>query len=130
MKFIIVLTINNPFEQGLIDKGYNIYNYHDPKWSRLFQRCIKDDIGKKYYINVLEIEGHHWWGDYNNRYQPEIQVDITHDNSRVETITIKYHSDLFPNQWRVISTLDDIENFFEKIFTNLNADYSEKYEEN
>ena len=123
--------INNKFEQQLIDNDYKI---HIDQWHgaiRLFQKKITDDIGIKYYLDCYHYNiGLEFPREPNHdSYLFKVQFDIDKENF----VEVKYSAsevleddNIYNNE---ITTLEEIELFFENMFKNINAKYKERYGE-
>lgn len=122
-------TYNNSFEKQLEEADYK---WFEDRWKnsiRGFQKKFTDDKGVKYFIT-----GYH----YNIAKQldrPDLDKDsysfnvqFTLDkNEKHQTINIEFMTNLFPNEWREFTTLKDIEQFYEKCWLDMKADYYELY---
>lgn len=80
-----------PLQQYLIDAGYKkhvsdsnkLFNHTDT----LFQKCIKDDKGKKYFINMWYYPEHSYGGiDLPEQIQGEVQFTLQ-DGEHLEVIS-------------------------------------------
>jgi len=126
-------TINNEFEQSLIDAGYNFFQDNWKNSIRGFQKKFTDDAGIKYFIT-----GYH----YNHSKQlnrPDIRdfdsycfdVQFTLNQytgtKQHQIINIEFSADFLSNEWRPITTLKEVENFYEKTCLDMKADYYELY---
>lgn len=124
-------NINNKFEQKLIDNGYKIYQDHWHGAIRLFQKKITDDNGIKYFIDCY----HYNIGlkfpkePKHDSYLFKVQYDIDKEN----LVEIKYSSAEFLEDDNIydreITTLEEVETFFDNMFKNINAKYKERYGE-
>ena len=108
-------------DQDFLNKGYNEYppsQFEDENVVKLFQKCFKDNIGKKYYITVDKWK--EWTHPYTKKKYPpayEYKVQL-YANGTHNAIDILYH-----HTW----TLDDVEKHVEDLFTNGNYDYSVRW---
>lgn len=123
--------INNDFEQGMINRGYRIWRNNNDSAIRLFQKPFSDIYGIRYYLTCK----------HYNYYKQNVTVNIEHDydrysfsaqfeindNTTENTIDISYYGDMIPNKHRDITSLDDIEIFFENMFLYLNAKHYELF---
>lgn len=121
-------TINNDFEKEMINRGYKIHkdNYYNS--IRLFQKRVDDAFGTRFFINCYH-RNYYKQGliydaeqDYD-RYSFKVQFDL--DSKKEQTIDINYSGDMLPNPYREVTTLDDVEVFFDNMFIYLNAKYYE-----
>ena len=123
-------SINNSFEQELIDNGYKIFKDNWKHAIRGFQKKFEDEEGIKYFITVYH---------YNHKKQNPQWVNISpYDSYMFSTqfrldkkgkdscIDIDYSADMLSNEYRPITTLKEVEDFFEKVFITFNIDYYEK----
>lgn len=121
-----IKQIRNSFEQELVDKGYKFFRDNWKNSLRGFQRFIYDDKGLKYVIT-----GYH----YNHKEQG-LHVDDTGDKytfgtyfyiggAKEQHIEVKFNADFLPNKYRPESTLEEVEEFFEKIFDCSGAKHKE-----
>jgi hypothetical protein len=122
--------IRNSFEQEMIDKGYTPFTSSFNNSLRGFQRRIIDDVGKRYYITIWH---------YNHAEQLE-RDDVPKEDSYTAdcqfrfdkggkdcTCNIEFWGDVLPNKYRSVTTLKDVEDFFEKFWYLMKPDYYEKY---
>lgn len=120
--------LNNSFEEEMNNRGYKIYDDNYYNSIRLFQKKVTDAFGTRFYINcyhrnyykqgiIYDVEQ-----DYD-RYSFEVQFNL--DSKKEQTINISYSGDMLPNPYREVTTLDDVEVFFDNMFIYLNAKYYE-----
>jgi len=118
--------INNAFEQEMIDAGYKPFKSSFKQYAeRGFQKRITDEHGTKYFINIWH---------YKNPYR-ENQESYTADGQfrfnnkgKDAACNVEYWGDVFLNPHRELTTLKDIEEFFEKFFNTMNPDYYERHD--
>ena len=119
-------SIRNSFEQSMVDSGYNIFESNINNSLRGFQKCISDDLGKKYYITIWH---------YNNSEQlgsdavPKGDSYLADVQFRFESSTcnLEFWGETLPNKWNTpIINLGDFEDFFEKAWITLKPEYYEK----
>jgi len=122
----IKTTYDNEFEKQLEEAGYKWFEDNWKNSLRGFQKRFRDDKGTKYFIT-----GYHWnfgekYSDMENRdqYTFDVQFRINKDG-KDQTIDLKYSADMLPNQWRPVTTLKEVEQFYEKAFNDFGADYYE-----
>ena len=123
-------TIYNSFEQELIDKGYKIFQDEWKSSIRGFQKNFTDKIGTKYFINCYHYnyaKTHPEWANApkEDKYSFDVQFRID-EEGKDATIDVTYGADMLPNKYRPITTLKEVEDFFEKFFVTFNADYYDK----
>jgi len=120
-------TIYNEFEQELIDNGYVIYHDSWKKAIRLIQKKIKDEKGVKYFINVYHYNfGKQYPGKAEENDSYMFSAQFTNEEKN-HLANVDFSSDFIPNKYdNPISTLEQVEEFYEKIFLNFNFDYYEK----
>lgn len=87
-----------------------------------FQKCLKNDFGKKYFIDVIQHDNDYmpehykqgeWWTKYT--YEYETQMYSRNDHKALDFL---FHSD-----W----TLEEVEEHLEKLFQTGMYDYYEKW---
>ena len=122
----IKTTYDNEFEKQLEEAGYKWFEDNWKNSLRGFQKRFRDDLGTKYFIT-----GYHWnfgekYPDMENRdqYTFDVQFRINKDG-KDQTIDLKYSADMLPNQWRPVTTLKEVEEFYEKAWKDFGADYYE-----
>jgi hypothetical protein len=85
----------------------------------LLQRCVRDDVGKKYYITVYVYD----YSQYNHphlkglSFMPEVQF---REEGVCPTIDVTYHDD-------ESTTLESLEAFFDSMWAHLGKPYDERY---
>ncbi len=127
-------SVNNDFEQAIVDSGYK---WFEDVWRhsiRAFQKRITDERGIKYFIT-----GYH----YNlNKQHPDMKHgDVDSDSysfsvqfrkekqGKDKTVNIDYSADFLPNKYRPVTKLKEVEAFFEKAWKTLKFDYYEIQED-
>ena len=122
----IKTTYDNEFEKQLEAAGYKWFEDHWKNSLRGFQKRFRDDKGTKYFIT-----GYHWnfgekYPDMENRDQYSFDVQFIVDNGgKSQTIDLRYGADFLPNDYRPVTTLKEVEEFYEKAFNDFGADYYE-----
>lgn len=124
-------TINNNFEQELIDDGYRFYKDNLYNSIRLIQKEFNDEVGVKYYISIYH---YNFRRKFPNRTDVE-DVDsydckcryIIDKKGKHKSITVSFNAKFLPNKYNAITTKKEMENFFEGMFWYLKADYNEIY---
>ena len=127
-------TIYNSFEQEMIDSGYKIFSSSISHAIRGFQRRFDDDFGKKYFITVW-----HWnhgkqhpeWSNAPNQdtYQFTTQFRVN-KNKKELTVDIDVAAKVLPSEYNTeLTTLSELETFFEKTWNNMGKPYYEMWYE-
>ena len=122
----IKTTYDNEFEKQLEAAGYKWFEDHWKNSLRGFQKRFRDDKGTKYFIT-----GYHWnfgekYPDMENRDQYSFDVQFIVDNGgKSQTIDLRYGADFLPNDYRPVTTLKEVEEFYEKAWKDFGADYYE-----
>lgn len=86
--------------------------------TKFFQKCFKDDVGKKYYINIKrwDFPSHLYTGEsIPTPYEFEVQFNTKDD--RVMNLI------LFSHGW----TIKNAEEFIEEMWQRMNLRYDEKW---
>jgi len=133
-------SYNNSFELQLQEAGYKWFQDNFKGSLRGFQKRITDEKGIKYFIN-----GYHWnFGktydleDKRNQYSFDVQFimnkynkeESTEDNliyDKGQCIDIHYSADFLENPYRPVTSLKEVEEFYEKMWITINPDYYEIY---
>lgn len=121
-------TIENDFEQKLIDKGYNFFKDSWKGSIKGIQKRFKDKLGTKYFIT-----GYHY--NFKKQFPEKNMSDLdkyTFDTQfrldragKDQTIDISYAADFLENEYRPTTSIEEMEEFFEKMFITTKADYYE-----
>ena len=123
-------TIRNNFEQEMIDNGYKIFKSSFNNSLRGFQKKFTDKKGVKYFITVWHYNHSEQLGLENlpkgDSYTADTQFRFN-NGGKDNTCNIEYWGDVLPNEWRPITTLKDIEDFFETFWKKMKPDYYESY---
>lgn len=123
-------TIRNNFEQEMIDKGYEIFKSSFNNSLRGFQKRFDDKKGKKYFITIWHYNHSEQLGLENlpkgDSYTADTQFRFD-NGGKDNTCNIEYWGDVLPNEWRPVTTLKDIEDFFETFWKKMKPDYYESY---
>lgn len=123
-------TIRNNFEQEMIDKEYKIFKSSFNNSLRGFQKKFTDKKGKKYFITIWHYNHSEQLGLENlpkgDSYTADTQFRFD-NGGKDNTCNIKYWGDVLPNEWRPVTTLKDIEDFFETFWKKMKPDYYESY---
>lgn len=109
-------------EEYILSKGYTKYNrtpFDKDIVICRFQKCFRDDNGKKYFIDAVKIDHHfipedrrdEYWKPYSFEYDLQVSVD---DDEK--PINLQFFSN-----W----TLDKVEEFVEDFFVKMNINYYE-----
>ena len=120
--------IRNNFEQEMIDKGYKIFKSSFNNSLRGFQKRFDDKKGKKYFITIWHYNHSEQLGLENlpkgDSYTADTQFRFD-NGGKDNTCNIEYLGDVLPNEWRPVTTLKDIEDFFETFWKKMKPDYYE-----
>jgi hypothetical protein len=123
----IKTTYDNKFEKQLEAAGYKWFEDHWKNSLRGFQKRFRDDKGTKYFIT-----GYHWnfgvsYPDRaENRDEYSFDVQFTIDKGgKSQTIDLKFGADFLPNDYRPVSTLEEVEQFYENAWLQMGAEYYE-----
>lgn len=123
-------TIRNNFEQEMIDNGYKIFKSSFNNSLRGFQKRFDNKKGKKYFITIWHYNHSEQLGLENlpkgDSYTADTQFRFDNEG-KDNTCNIEYWGDVLPNEWRPVTTLKDIENFFETFWKKMKPDYYESY---
>ena len=123
----IKTTYDNEFEKQLEAAGYKWFEDNWKNSLRGFQKRFTDERGIKYFIT-----GYHWnfglvypdRADDRDQYSFDVQF-IVDRGGKSQTIDLKYSADFLPNQWRPVTTLKEVEEFYEKAWKDFGAEYYE-----
>lgn len=101
----------------LIAKGYKPFTQHNLKefTNSFWQKCVRDDRGKKYYITIAE---------YDNSKFPEI-VKIAGAFSYQPEVQFTSHGITFNVDMLQPESILEMEHFFENMWNSLECDYYE-----
>ena len=122
-------AINN-FEEQLLERGYTFFKDHLKDSIKGIQKRFTDDLGTKYFIT-----GYH----YNHAKQLERDDILSKDSytftaqfrmdksDKDKTIDINFSAEFLPNKYKEISTIEEVEEFFEYMWKSCKANYYEKY---
>jgi hypothetical protein len=123
----IKTTYDNKFEKQLEAAGYKWFEDHWKNSLRGFQKRFRDDKGTKYFIT-----GYHWnfgvsypdRADNRDEYSFDVQFTID-KGGKSQTIDLKFGADFLPNDYRPVSTLEEVEQFYENAWLQMGAEYYE-----
>ena len=123
--------IRNAFEQEMIDNGYKVFKSEYNNSLRGFQKRFDDEQGKKYFITIwhynhaeqlncpdLTIKGDSYTADSQFRFDK---------NGKDATCNVEFWGDFTPNEYRPVTTLQVVEDFFEEFWTKMKPDYYERF---
>lgn len=111
-------------EEDFLANGYKRYDGGSTRLKYadyLLQRCIQDEIGKKYYITVFVYD----CSRYNHPhlaglgFMPEVQF---REDGVCPTIDVTFHDD-------ESTTVDSLEAFFENLWAHLGKPYVDRHED-
>lgn len=109
-------------DQFFIDKGYKEYppsGFHNQCIAKCFQKRFDDEIGKKYFIDVNKWD----WTPFSDRVPFDTTYEFTtqlYQKDKHEAVNLDFHS-----SW----SLEDVEEYMEKIFASGMWDYYERWDE-
>jgi hypothetical protein len=122
--------IRNDFEQEMTDNGYEIFESNHKKAIRGFHKKITDKKGIKYFITIW----HYNHAEQLNRDDVPKKDSYTADSQfrfdeygKDTTCNVEFWGNMFPNEYTKVTTLKDIEDFFENFFKKMKSDYYELY---
>lgn len=123
----IKTTFDNEFEKQLEAAGYRWFEDTWKNSLRGFQKRFTDERGTKYFIT-----GYHWnfglvypdRADDRDQYSFDVQF-IVDKGGKSQTIDLRYSADMLPNEWRPVTTLKEVEEFYEKAWKDFGAEYYE-----
>lgn len=122
----IKTTYDNEFEKQLEAAGYKWFEDNWKNSLRGFQKRFRDERGTKYFIT-----GYHWnfglvYPNADNRDQYSFDVQFRINKAgKDQTVDLRYSADFLPNQWRPVTALKEVEEFYEKAWKDFGADYYE-----
>jgi hypothetical protein len=123
-------SYNNEFELQLKEAGYKWFKDNWKRSKRGFQKKFKDKKGIKYFIT-----GYHY--NFKEEFPEQVHDEPPHDKysfdvqfttgkeKKYHTIDLHFSADFLPNKWRPVTTLKEVEEFYEKAWKNMEADYYE-----
>lgn len=120
---------NNEFEKQLEKAGYKWFHDNWKSSLRGFQKRITDEKGTKYFIT-----GYHY--NFSKSY-PERNLDnidsyifhgkfVIKKDGKEFIVNVEFRFDFVDNLWCNIIILQDVEEFFEKTWNYMGAEYYEK----
>ena len=127
-------TINNSFEQELIDSGYKIFKSAFSYSIRGFQKRLDDDKGKKYFITIWHWNHGKQHPEWNNApdkdsYEFDLQFSIG-KYQRELIVNLKITGKNLPDEYEgEIISLAETEEFIEKTWKDMGCPYYETWEE-
>lgn len=139
----IDLSYNNEFELQLKEAGYKWFKDNWKNSIRGFQKRFTDEKGTKYFITGYHYNHKKQLNRYDledkDSYSFDVQFQInkykdfyTDENGnkqpiygKSQTIDLHFSADFLPNKWRPVTTLKEVEEFYEKAWVDMNADYYE-----
>ena len=118
--------VRNSFEQELINSGYKTFKSYLNKSLRGFQKKYKDTKGIKYFLNCYHYNHGeqipHSSAPNENSYHWEAQFNIGKN-----VVDINFGGIFIPDGWgNSLTTLKEVEDFYEQFFIKFNCDYYEK----
>ena len=133
----INISFNNEFELQLEKAGYKWFKDNWKHSLRGFQKRFNDEKGIKYFIT-----GYHYnHSEQLNRPDLKTKDSYTFDvqfilddtrfegkervNGKSQCIDIQFSADFLPNEYRPVTSLQEVEEFYEKTWDNLGQPYYE-----
>ena len=112
-------------DEYILSKGYHQYKptpFDNDHIVARFQKRFDDEIGKKYFIDVIKWSNEfipfdkrdNWWKPYTYEYHTQITASENENALNLE----------FFSSW----SLDDVEKFVEDFFEKMKPNYYEKWE--
>lgn len=136
-KKVVDTSANNDFERDLVNSGYKFFKDNWKNSIRGFQKKIVDEFGVKYFITGYHYNFGKTYENAEDRdsYSFDVQfsidqyrgVDSNGDSiyGKSKTIDLRFSADFLPNKYRPITTLKEVEEFYEKSWNDMLADYYE-----
>jgi hypothetical protein len=121
-------SFHNIFELQLKNAGYKWFPDNWKKSIRGFQKRFDDEKGTKYFIT-----GYHYnlkkqgidSAPGDDRYSFDCQFTINKDG-KSQTIDVQFSGDFLRNDYdRAVTTLKDAEDFYEKLWKDMECEYYE-----
>ena len=127
MEFYTHEQLDN-FCKILESKSYNKFNSvpgHE-KYNFMYQKCIIDDIGKRYFIDIR-----FYSIDYRNRWCSDTPKWICDAHLCLKTSDLARKGCEYGVAWVTFdcNSIESVEQFAEKMFKNLNGCYYERWNE-
>lgn len=126
-----IQEIRNPFEQKLKDSGYKFFKDNWGNSLRGIQRRVTNSAGLKYFITGYHYNYSEMFPESNcpkgDTYSFNCQF-IVDKSGKNQTINLEFSADFLPNEYRVVSTMEEMELFFKRAFVSFFADYYETNE--
>lgn len=125
----IDISFNNDFEKQLEVAGYRWFRDMWKNSIRGFQKKFTDESGVKYFITGYHYN-HYKQGLYTqsdkDSYMFDVQISL--NDAKGTTLDFQYNADFLPNPYdREVTTLKDVEDYFENLWVFLGKPYYEKY---
>lgn len=104
-------------KEELLSRGYTRYNppLHKECVTDFFQKCIKDDVGKRYYIDIELWDFSRFARNLMPRYQASVQ--LTHKQTG-PVVDIVCH-----DGW----SIDALEQYYDDLWSSGKYEYYERY---
>ncbi len=110
------MMISDMTHEWLIDNGfieYDITEFDSAAVDHFYQKCYKDDFGKKYYLEVKHyVLFHPYTGEDLSGYEVSGQFYLKNSHNAVNMSFLNSH-------------VNEVEDFIEKLFDNNMLDYYE-----
>jgi hypothetical protein len=123
-------SINNDFEKELVDNGYKWFFDSYKNSIRGFQKRIRDEYGTKYFINGYHYNHSKQIGRISglqeqDTYCFECQF-LIEEKKKHQVVNLGFSADFLPHKFsKKLTTLKEVEDFYEKAWNNMMADYYE-----
>lgn len=123
-----ITEIRNEFEQQLIDRGYKFFADNWKNSLRGIQKRFIDEKGVKYFITGYHYNMGEQFPHKNapnaDKYTFTAQFRVD-ENTKDKTIDVDFSADFLPNEYREVTGVEEMEDFFEQMFVNIKAEYYE-----
>jgi len=122
-------SINNDFEKKLFDNGYKSFVDNCKNSIRGFQKRIIDEYGTKYFINAYHYNHSKQIGKTDlpeqDTYYFECQF-LIEEKKKHQVVNLGFSADFLPHKFsKKLTNLKEVEDFYEKAWNNMMADYYE-----
>lgn len=121
------VSINNEFEQEVVDNGYKWFTDNWNHSIRGFQKRVSDDLGVKYFITGYHYNHAISFPDkvpYKDSYMFDVQFRINKEG-KDQCIDVRFSAEFVLNKQEIVTTLNEVEEFYEKTWNDMKADYYE-----
>ena len=117
----------NDFELQLKEANYRWFKDNWKNSLRGFQKEFTDELGTKYFITGYHYNHGKQLGrsELEDRDSYMFDVQFTLDKDKGKIIGITFSADFLVNPYRDITTLKEVEDFYEETWNNMKAEYYE-----